>query len=326
MHAPFLTRRDLMRASAALMAAPLTAARADTKPLTIVLGYAPGGPVDMVARQLARYLPEWLGRPVLVDYKPGAGGQLALAALAQSPADGNLLALSPPSPLTIFPSTYSKLPYDPFKDVVPVTTTCTFDFALAVGAQHPAGSLSDFIAWCKQNPAKANLGVAGLGTTPHFLGWTLANKAGFDLTAIPYKGTAQMAQDVASGDVTCAISPQANFAELVKGGRLRLLATTGAARSAVFPQVGIFRESGFAELQSEEWFALFARTGTPQAVQAGVADAVRKVVAREEVRQVFAGMGFQAQARQAAQLAKDIRSDFERWAEVVRKTGFRAES
>lgn len=326
MHAPTLTRRALLRTGVALAATPLAVAQAETKLLTIVLGYAPGGPVDIAARQLAQHLPDLLGRPVIVDYKPGAGGQFALTALKQAAADGSVLALSPPSPLTIFPSTFSKLAYDPFKDFVPVTTACTFDFAFAVGANHPARSLSEFIAWCKQNPKQANLGVAGLGTTPHFLGWTLANKASIDLTAVPYKGTAQMAQEVAAGDLACAISPQANFAELVKGGRLRLLGTTGVTRSTVFPSVPTFNEAGFAGLQSEEWFALFARSGTPQPLLDGVADAVRKVVAREDVRQVFTGMGFHPEARSSAQLVKDIRADFERWAEVVRKTGFKAES
>lgn len=326
MHFQTPTRRTLLKTGVALAASPWGAAHADAKPLTLLVGYAPGGPVDIAARQLAQHLPALLGRPVIVDYKPGAGGQFALTALKQTAADGAVLALSPPSPLTIFPSTFSKLAYDPFKDFVPITTACTFDFALTVGADHPARTLSEFLAWCKQNPKQANLGVAGLGTTPHFLGWTLANKAGIDLTAVPYKGTPQMAQEVAAGDLACAISPPANFAELVKGGRLRLLGTTGVARSRVFPQVPTFTEAGFGELQSEEWFALFARSGTPQPLLDGVADAVRKVVDREDVRQVFAGIGFTPEARGRVQLAKDIRSDFERWAEVVRRTGFKADT
>ncbi|HSV47595.1 MAG TPA: tripartite tricarboxylate transporter substrate-binding protein [Ramlibacter sp.] len=321
-----MQRRTLLQAGAALAATGLGTARAQDKPLTILVGYNPGGPVDIVARQLSEHLRAILNRPVLVDYKAGAGGQFALTALKQAPADGALLALSPPSPLTIFPSTYSKLPYDPFKDFAPVATACTFDFALTVGANHPARTLAEFVAWCKQNPKDASLGVAGLGTTPHFLGWTFARKAGIDLLAIPYKGTPQMAQEVAAGQLACAVSPQANFAELVKGGRLRLLGTTGATRSSVFPQVSTFTEAGFAELQSEEWFALFARAGTPQPLLDSLAAAVREVVAREDVRKTLSGMGFNPEVRNGARLAQDIRADFERWADVVRRTGFKAES
>ncbi|HSV52355.1 MAG TPA: tripartite tricarboxylate transporter substrate-binding protein [Burkholderiaceae bacterium] len=322
-----MQRRTILQAGAALAATALGAtAQADTRPLTILVGYNPGGPVDIVARQLAEPLRELLGRPVLVDYKPGAGGQFALTALKQAPADGALLALSPPSPLTIFPSTYSKLAYDPFKDFAPVATACTFDFALTVGANHPARTLAEFVAWCKRNPKDASVGVAGLGTTPHFLGWIFARNAGIELLAVPYKGTPQMAQEVAAGQLACAISPQANFAELVKGGRLRLLGTTGASRSSVFPQVPTFAEAGFAQLQSEEWFAFFARAGTPQPLLDTLAHAVRQAVARDDVRKAFASMGFGAEARGGAQLVKDIRSDYERWAEVVRRTGFKAES
>jgi tripartite-type tricarboxylate transporter receptor subunit TctC len=317
-------RRRALLAGAALLAAPL--ARADSKPLTILVGYNPGGPVDIVARQLAEPLRDLLGRQVLVDYRPGAGGQFALTALKTGPADGQLIALSPPSPLTIFPSTFTKLTYDPFKDFSPIASACSFDFAFAVGAQHPARNLAEFIAWCQKNPKDAMLGIAGFGTTPHFLGWTFAQQAGIALEAIPYKGTPQMAQELAAGQIACAISPQANFAELVKGGRLRLLGTTGPARSPVFPQVPTFREAGFAALQSEEWFGLFARAGTPQPLLDVLAEATRAAVAREPVRQALAEQGFKPEVRHGARLAQDIRSDFARWAEVVKRTGFKADA
>ena len=321
-----LSRRRLLQAGTALAAGAPWLARAQAKPLTLLVGYNPGGPVDIVARQLATPLAELLGRQVLVDYKPGAGGQFALTALKQAPADGSLLALSPPSPLTIFPSTFSKLAYDPFKDFAPIATACTFDFAFVVGASHPAKTLAEFAAWCKANPKLASVGVAGLGTTPHFLGWTFAKKAGIELEAIPYKGTPQMAQEVAAGQLACAISPQANFAELIKGGKLRLLGTTGAQRSAVFPQVPTFTESGFAELQSEEWFALFARAGTPQPLLDALVEATRKIGARDGYRKALADMGFAPEVHDTARLQRDIQADHARWAEVVRKTGFKAEA
>ena len=257
-----MQRRHLLQTGAALATSVWAAARADSKPLTLLVGYNPGGPVDIVARQLAEHLREPLGRQVMVDYKPGAGGQFALTALKQAPADGALLALSPPSPLTIFPSTFAKLAYDPFKDFAPIATACTFDFAFTVAA----------------------------------------------------------------GQLASALSPQANFAELVKGGRLRLLGTTGAARSLVFPQVPTFTEAGFPAMQSEEWFALFARAGTPQPLLDALADAMRQVVAREDVRKALGEMGFNPEARNAARLVQDIRADFERWAEVVRRTGFKADA
>ena len=318
-------RRTLLSATCAALATP-TLLRAQPKPLTIVVGFNPGGPVDIVARQLAERLREPLGRQVLVDYKPGAGGQFAFTALKQAPADGALVVLSPPSPLTIFPSTFSKLPYEAARDFAPVATACSFDFAFVVGAQHPAQTLAEFVAWAKANPRQANLGIAGLGSTPHFLGWTFAQAAGITLEPVPYKGTPQMAQEVAAGQLACALSPQANFAELIKGGKLRLLGTTGAQRSSVFPQVPTFAEQGFASLQSEEWFGFFMRAGTAQPLLDGFAEALRKVVAQEGVRKALVELGFIPEVRDAARLARDIRSDFERWAEVVRRTGFKADA
>jgi tripartite-type tricarboxylate transporter receptor subunit TctC len=320
-----MQRRQLLLASAGALATP-TLVRAQTKPMTLLVGFNPGGPVDIVARALVAPLAELLGRQVQVDYKPGAGGQFALTALKQAPADGHLLALSPPSPLTIFPSTFSKLSYEPFKDFAPVATACTFDFAFVVGANHPAKTQAEFAAWCKANPKQASVGVAGLGTTPHFLGWTFAKKAGMDLEAVPYKGTPQMALEVGSGQLACAISPQANFAELIKAGRLRLLGTTGAQRSPVFPQSPTFSESGFPELLSEEWFAVFARAGTPQPLLDTLADAIRKIGTQAAYRSALGDMGFVPETRDAVRLARDIKSDFDRWAEVVRKTGFKAEA
>lgn len=326
MYARFERRHWLKTVTALAAAGCGWAARAQAKPLTLLVGYNPGGPVDIVARALAVPLADLLGRQVLVDYKPGAGGQFALTALKQAPADGGLLALSPPSPLTIFPSTFSKLSYDPFKDFAPIATACTFDFAFVVGANHPARTLGEFTAWCKAHPKQASVGVAGLGTTPHFLGWTFARKAGIELEAIPYKGTPQMAQEVAAGQLACAISPQANFAELIKGGKLRLLGTTGALRSTVFPQAPTFTESGFPELQSEEWFGLFARAGTPQPQLDELAAALQKIGVRDGYRKALVDMGFAPEIHDTARLSRDIRADFERWAEVVRKTGFKAEA
>lgn len=325
-----LNRRELLKASAfGAMANPawVSDAVAQQKALMILVGYTPGGPVDVVARAVAEQIRKPLDRQVLVDSKPGAGGQFPLAALRQAPtADGSLYACVPPSPITIFPSTYSKLPYDPAKDLMAVTTACTFEFALAVGPEVPARTVSELMAYCRSNPKAANLGVAGLGTTPHFLGYLLARRAGISLEPIAYKNAPQMAQEAAAGQVTCTISPVANFAELHRAGKLRILATSGARRSAQFPEVPTFTESGFAELQCEEWFAFFTKAGTPEGEVDRFAKAVHDAVASASIQQSFAAMGYTAIAKPRALLETEIKSDTARWAEVVRRTGFRADS
>lgn len=318
-------RRSLLKASAASLLAPLHAVAQD-KPITIVVGFSAGSAPDIAARFVANHLPGALdGRNVIVDNRPGAGGQLAFAALKQAPTDGSVLAFVPSNLLTIFPSIYSKLPYEA-KDVTPIVTACTFDFALVVSNDHPAKTLAEFVEWAKANPKQASIGNPGLGTPQHFFGWTFGRAAGVEFEAVPYRSTPQMAQEVAGGQVAAAIAAQPVFIELVRAGKLRMLATTGDTRSTVFPNVPTFAEAGFPALRSVEWFGFFGRAGTPQPVLDRFAKAVREVVQRNDVRAQLQGMGFTAVAHDAQWLNNVIRADFDRWADVVRRTGFKAES
>lgn len=319
-----MQRRLLLQAAAALAGSPL-AARAQDKPIIVVVGFSAGSAPDIAVRYVAAHLPEALGRNVIVDNRPGAGGQLAFAALKRAPADGSMLAFVPSNLLTIFPITYTKLPYEP-RDVVPIATACTFDFALVVGNDHPARNLAEFIAWSKANPKQASIGNPGLGTPHHFFGWTFGRAAGVDFQPVPYRSTPQMAQDVASGQIASAIAAQPVFMEFVRAGKLRILATTGEARSELFPQVPTFVEAGFPALRSVEWFGFFAPTGTPQAVIDRFATVVRQVVSRDDVRARMHAMGFTAVAHDATWLNNVIQADLERWSEVVRRTGFKADS
>lgn len=320
-----MQRRLLVQAGAALAigAGPV---RAQDKPVTIVVGFAAGSAPDIAARFVAAHLPAALGgRNVVVDNRPGAGGQLAFVVLKQAPADGTVVSFVPSNLLTIFPSIYAKLPYEA-KDVTPIATACTFDFALAVGNDHPAKTLGEFIAWAKAHPKQASIGNPGLGTPQHFFGWTFGRTVGVEFEAVPYRSTPQMAQEVAGGQVAAAIAAQPVFIELVRAGKLRMLATTGDTRSTVFPTVPTFVESGYPSLRSVEWFGFFGRAGTAQPVLVGFAAAVRQVVQRSDVRAQLQGMGFAAVAHDAQWLNNSIRTDFDRWAEVVRRTGFKAES
>lgn len=319
-----MQRRALLQATAAWATGPVVA-RAQDRPITMVVGFSAGSAPDIAARHVANRLPSVLGRNVIVDNRPGAGGQLAFVALKQAPADGSVLAFVPSNLLTIFPSIYAKLPYEA-KDVAPIATACTYDFALAIANDHPSRTLAEFVAWCKAHPKQASIGNPGLGTPPHFFGWTFGRAAGVEFEAVAYRSTPQMAQEVAGGQLPAAMAAPALFIELVRAGRLRLLATTGDARNGLFPQVPTFAESGFPALRSIEWFGLFGRSGTPPAVLERLAGAMRQVVSLDAVRSPLQAMGFTAVAHDAVWLNNIIRSDFARWAEVVRRTGFKADS
>lgn len=320
-----MQRRLILQAAATLAGGPLTAAAQD-KPVTVVVGYSAGSAPDIAARYVTAHLSAALGgRHVIVDNRPGAGGQLAFVALKQARPDGNALAFVPSNLLTIFPSTYAKLPYDA-KDVVPIVTACTFDFALAVAHDHPAKTLGEFIAWCKAHPKQASVGNPGLGTPQHFFTWTFGRAAGVAFEPVPYRSTPQMAQEIAGGQLTSAIAATPVFVELARAGRIRMLATTGQVRNALFPQVPTFAEAGFPTLRSVEWFGFFGRAGTPQEVLDRFASAVRQIVTRDDVRGQLEAMGFTAAAHDAAWLNDTILRDFERWADVVRQTGFKADN
>ena len=205
-----------------------------------------------------------------VDYKPGAGGQFALTALKQAPADGQLLALSPPSPLTIFPSTFSKLSYEPFKDFAPVATACTFDFAFVVGANHPARTLAEFAAWCKANPRQASYGVPAAGSALHFAGMMLARASGVELQHVAYRGGAPLLQDVMGGQIPVSINVIGEVAPHIKAGKLRSLGVTSAQRSMFLPDVPTLAEQGFKDIVVQEWLGWFVPARTP-------ADTVRRL-------------------------------------------------
>lgn len=319
-------RQALAHGSAALACLLLPGLpRAQARLTTLYVSGAPGAALDTVARRLAEGLREPLAGTVIVENKPGVGGQLALVALKQAAADGHAFALMPPSPFTIFPSTFARLPYDANADFMPLGTACHFDFAVAVAAQHPARTLDEFAEWCRRHPSQSNFALFGLGSAMHFLGWTIARKYGIALEPVPYTGVAQIAQQMLGGQVASAIASTANFAELHRSGKMRILATSGAHRSAQLEGVPSFGELGLGAIQLEEWYGWFVRSATPPAEQQRLAAAVRAVQAQPEVRKAIEALGFTPGRFDGPQLAQAIKADQARWAEVVKQTGFKAQ-
>jgi len=298
----------------------------DSKPITIVVGFAAGGAPDLVARTLAEKLQARLRRPVIVENKVGAGGQLALAAVHSGPADGTLYALTPPGMLTTYPSLYPRLPYDPAR-IEPVVTACTFEHGIVAGTGNPAKSLAEFMAWSKANPDKGGFfGVPGLGTTPHFAGAVLAREARLKLTPVPYRGGPPMLQDLLGGQVPLAINVLSNFVDLHREGKLRVLATSGPRRSEVLPDVPTLTELGFKEAQVEEWFAFVTKAGVPPGETQAFAAAVREALQMPDVKATLQKSGFNPVAKGAAELRDEIAAETKRWAQVIKETGFKLEN
>lgn len=323
-----IRRLHLQRLAALFAAASMPAlmARAHAqagKKLNVLVGFPAGGAPDVVARAVGEGLRE-LGYTALVDNKVGAGGRLAADALLAGPADGSAIMLMPGGSLTIYPHIYPKLRYR-MADFALLGTACEFEFALAVGPGAPAKTLAEFIAWAKANPAKAQFGSPGAGTAMHFIGVQLGQLAKFDFQHIPYRGGAPALNDVMGGTLPALTTTLPNVLGAHKNGKVRILAHSGAARSAALPDVPTFKESGFPTLTIGESFVWVAPGKTPAAVQKELATALAAAVTSPKVKAALEAAEYDLLALTPEAVTARLTSESRHWAEIVKATGYKSE-
>lgn len=292
--------------------------------MRIVLGFPPGASSDTVTRLIADKMRVSLGRPVVVENKPGAAGIVAAMAVKAAAPDGNTLLMTPLANMVAFPHSYAKLDYDPFKDYTPVAHVASFQLAFGVGPGVPAKTLEEYVALAKTGGTYANFASAAVGSLPHFFGLLFAKTAGIELTHVPYKGTASVLQALLAGEVPAAVLPIADLGALVQSGKGRILATSGAERSPQYPDVPTFKESGY-DIEGSAWYALFAPAGTPKDVVERLARAAIDAVRQPDVRQRIEPLGLEATGLGPAGLAAVMKSDDDKWGPVIRASGFKAE-
>jgi tripartite-type tricarboxylate transporter receptor subunit TctC len=317
-----LTRRAAALATVAAFAT--RAAVAEDKPLRIVLGLPPGASSDTVTRLVADKMSVSLGRPVVVENKPGAGGIVANLAVKSAAPDGNTLLMTPLANMVAFPHSYAKLDYDPFKDYVPVAHLAAFQLAFGVGPKVPAKTLADYVALAKTGGEYSNFTAAAMGSLPHFFGVLFARTAGIQLTYVPYKGTAQVLPALIAGEIPAAVLPVADLSVLVQSGKGRILATSGATRSLQYPDVPTFKESGY-DIEGSAWYALFAPAGTPKDIVDRLAAAATEAIRQPDVRHRLEPLGLEATGLGPAELAAILRADYDKWGPVIRASGFKAD-
>lgn len=320
-------RRHALRATVAASLWPALCGRAAAqpgKPLRVLVGFPPGGAVDVVAREVAEGL-RAAGYTVVVENRTGASGRLATEQLLVAPADGTTLVFMPGGNATIFPHVYPKLKVDPFKDLVPVAAACEFTFGLGVGPGTPAKTLQEFVDWAKAHPGKASYGTPGGGTAMHFMGVMFARAAGFEFTHVPYRGGAGAIVDVLGGTVPALATTLPNLVLPHRQGKLRILAFTGRQRLATLPDVPTFKEAGYPGLEITERFGFFAHAKTPPAVLAELHLALRAAAGQPRVTAALEKLEFDPVSMTQAQFAALLKADFERWGPVIRATGYKAE-
>ncbi len=316
------------RITATFAAVALTAllpalAQAQGKSLKILVGFPPGGAVDVVARQVGEELRQ-LGYNAIIENKTGASGRLATEQLLQSPADGGTVLLMPNGNVSIFQHVYPKLKYK-LSDMVPLATVCSFDFGLAVGSGSTAKTLKEFIDGAKAKPGQAAYGTPGPGTAMHFMGAMLAKTAGFEFTHIPYRGGAAAMTDVIGGTVPALATTVPNLITPHKDGKLRTLAVSSEHRLKSMPDVPTFKESGFADLVISEHFGFFASAKMPEAVQAELEKALMAAASKPRVVAALEKLEFDSVVKGRADYLALMKSDLARWGPVVKASGYRAE-
>ncbi|MES2383804.1 MAG: tripartite tricarboxylate transporter substrate-binding protein [Pseudomonadota bacterium] len=325
-----LQRRKLLLHSAAagVLAASVGMprwARAQSGPMRIVVGYPPGGGTDRAARLVADRLQQLLKRTVLVENRVGAGGRLAAQQLVNTPPDQTVLLLANPAVMSVSPLIYKDLKYDVQKDYVPVAAVTDYDFGVAVGSALPVKEVQHMLAWIRANPTKANAGVPGTGSLPHFFSLMLSYMAQVNIEVVGYRGSAPLITDLIGGQIPLAFDTLDSLLPQHEGGKLRILATSGLKRSPFSPTVPTFKEQGLP-LSAVGWNTFFAPSTTPRATVELLSKAVFQIMSEPETRAKFTAAKMVPVAMTQAQTEASFKAFNTQWTPVIRRSGFKPES
>jgi tripartite-type tricarboxylate transporter receptor subunit TctC len=287
-----------------------------------MVGFPPGGGTEAVARILADKLKDELGVPVVVENKPGAGGQLAAQALKTSPADGTVLFLSHDHTISILPLVVKNPGFDPSRDFAPVAGFATFVNAYAVSGGTPAKSFTEYVAWVKTQGSKGAVGIPAPASTPEFLVKVVGEKYKLDLVSAPYRGSAPMMADMLGNQIAAGVGSVPDFIENHKAGKVRVVAVLGAKRQAALPDVPTFAELGLSGLEDMPYYGIFAPAATPQATINQFGQALSKVLAMSDVNEQLTKMGLTVGYMNAHQLEQRERAYTQVWTKLIKASGF----
>lgn len=319
-----LTRRLTLKSLLTVAVGTWASAYAQSdKPVKILVGFPAGGGTDAIARTLAEHLKNELGTTVVVENRPGAGGQLAAHALKAAPPDGTTFFISHDHTITILPMVVKNPGFDPQRDFAPAGGFATFVNAFALSGGTPAKSLNEYVSWVKtQHGGKGVVGVPAPASVPEFLVKVLGQKFQLDLVAAPYRGSAPMIGDMLGNQIAAGVGSVPDFIDNHKNGKIRVVAVLGGARQPTLPDVPTLAELGVKGFEDLPYYGFFAPAGTPKPVIDRFSSALANVVARPDVRERLTALGLAVGHMPPEQLADRERAYKRTWAEIIKKSGF----
>ena len=301
----------------ALVAAWTTAGAFPTRPLRIVVPYAPGGPTDIVARTVGERLSERVRHPVVIDNRSGAGGTTGTALVARATPDGHTLLLCSSGPMAVSPAIGQKLPYDPERDIAPISLVVTIPYLLLAHADGPS-SVGELIALARANPGKLTYGSAGAATTSYFAAALFGALAKIELVHVPYKGSSQAAAELAGGHLTMLFEAVPAALRILKTGKVRVLGVSTLERFPLMPEVPTIHESGVRGYETSTWSGICTTGGAPKAAVEHLSGLIVQALKDPAMRQRFAGLGATAVGNSPSEFGAFIREERKKWRELAR--------
>ncbi|MDP2219679.1 MAG: tripartite tricarboxylate transporter substrate-binding protein [Hydrogenophaga sp.] len=315
-----MLKGTVLTAALALAAcAAMPALAQDKPPLKIVVGFPPGGSADLLARLMAEGLKNDFSS-VIVENRPGAGGRIALGQVKRAPADGQTVIILPSGPMVLFPHVYKKLDYDAVTDFTPISLLAHFQFSVVAGAGVPVKNVKDMIARAKAEPGRSTYGTPGQGTLPHFMGVLFGQRAGAELTHVPFQGGGPANTALLGGHIDYKFDVVTETAELHRAGKVRIIGVTGAQRDPQVPDVPTLKEQGL-DMVATAWFAMYGPAGLKPEVRDLLSAAVARAVRTPALRTKLIEQGYDPVGSTPADLAAAQAADLKRWEGPIKATG-----
>jgi tripartite-type tricarboxylate transporter receptor subunit TctC len=295
-----------------------------SKPVRVVVAFTPGGTTDLLARMVAQPLSERLKQQVIIDNRPGGGGNIGTEVVVRSAPDGYTLLVNSVGPIAVNPTLYGKLGYDPQTDLEPIIQLAAVPNVLVVTPSLGVNSVEELLAYAKAHPGKLNYASTGSGTSAHLAGFMLSQRAGLEATHVPYKG-ADALRDLLADRVQFMFATIPSVMQLILAGRLKPLAVSSAKRSRSLPEVPTMIEKGFAGFEASSWFGYFGPKGTPQSVINLLNQSINEIIAMPAIEKKMIAEGAEPVGGTPAQLGQFVKGETDKWRQVVRDSGARAE-